>query len=94
MPRMCRLKPRNPQPSTLKVDKACRIGRIYSEFLDFRETHPELQITEMGSVLGEPGSKVLLTLHLTSFDFMLAFLRDQNTARSVTSSLVQLRQAL
>lgn len=37
----------------------------------------------MDSVVGRKGGKVLLTLHFVKSEFMLAFLRDRNTAASV-----------
>lgn len=94
MPRVCRLRPRASKPVETKVDKACRIGRSYNDYLLYREDHRDLPVVEMDSVIGTPGGKVLLTLHLTSFDFMLAFLRDRNTSYSVTQIITWLRELL
>lgn len=94
MPRVCRLKPRRSCIPSLKVDKACRFGRSFSDFNAFLAAHPDSSVVQMDSVIGRVGGKVLLTLHLTSFDFMIAFLRDANTSRSVTQSLCDLRHAL
>jgi IS30 family transposase len=49
----------------------------------FIEEHPDLLIVEMDSVEGKKGGKVLLTLHFTVPQFMLAFIRDTNTSQSV-----------
>lgn len=68
-----------------KVDKGCRIGRTYEDFKDFMETFPDLPITEIDSVEGNKGGKVLLTIHFVKAEFMLAFLRDANDSRSVIS---------
>ena len=62
--------------------------------MSFVAKHPGSSITQMDSVIGQQGGKVLLTLHLTSFDFMIAILREHNTAHSVTESLVEIRQKL
>ena len=94
MPRVCRLKPRKARPIPLKVDKTCRIHRTYADYNLYISEHKEAPVVQMDSVIGRIGGKVLLTLHLTSFDFMLAILRDQNTARSVTDSLTRLRDQL
>lgn len=94
MPRICRLKPRTTNTTYLKVDKRCRIGRSFEDYRSFLRDHPDTPIVQMDSVIGRVGGKVLLTLHLTSFDFMLAILRDQNTARSITESFSSLREAL
>lgn len=38
---------------------------------------------QMDSVIGKPGGKCLLTVHFVETSFMLAFLRESNTAGSV-----------
>ena len=45
--------------------------------------NPDTPIVEMDSVEGTKGGKVLLTIHFTNSQFMLAFIRDANTSRSV-----------
>lgn len=66
-----------------KVDKKCRIGRTYEDFLLFMQAHPYLPVTQIDSVEGKKGGKVLLTIHFVKAEFMLAFLRDANDSRSV-----------
>jgi len=39
---------------------------------------------EMDSVEGRKGGKVLLTIYFRNSSLMLAFIRDNNTAKSVT----------
>lgn len=82
MPRVCRLKPRKSKPIEHKVDRGCRIGRSYADYLVFVE-QAQVQAVEIDSVVGRVGGKVLLTLMFKSCDFMLAFLRDRNTSQSV-----------
>ena len=66
-----------------KVDKQCRIGRTYEDFRYYMEAHPDLPITQIDSVEGVKGGKVLLTIHFVKAEFMLAFLRDANDSQSV-----------
>jgi IS30 family transposase len=94
MPRMCRLKPRRTGRPSLKVDKACREGRSYADFTVFIAAHPDTPVVQMDTVIGTVGGKVLLTLHLTAFDLMIAILRDANTSRSVVQALAALRRVL
>lgn len=68
----------------MRVDKHCHVGRTYKDFLEFITACPDTNITEMDSVEGKKGGKVLLTIYFRNCEFMLAFLRDANTARSVT----------
>lgn len=83
MPRVCRIKPRKSKPVEHKVDRKCRVGRSYDDFLTFIGTHPDTAVVEMDTVEGKKGGHVLLTLHFRSCSFMLAFLRDRNTSQSV-----------
>lgn len=82
MPRVCRIKPRKSKPVIHKIDKGCRIGRSYAEFLSFTE-QSGVSFVEMDSVIGRVGGKVLLTMMFKSCDLMLAFIRDRNTSQSV-----------
>ena len=83
MPRKVRLRPRKRKPVSLKVDKACRIGRSFQDFLAFQKQSPDLPVVELDSVEGVQGGKVLLTVHFVGTSLMLAFLRDSNDSQSV-----------
>jgi IS30 family transposase len=84
LPRKVRYRLRK-KKKEVKVDKSCRKGRTYQEFESFMKEHPDLPVVEMDSVEGTKGGKVLMTLHFCQSQLMLAFLRDHNTASSVTS---------
>lgn len=90
MPRVVRMGKRKKKKDCFKVDKKCRIGRTYQDFLKFMEKNPDLPIVEMDSVEGKKGGKVLMTLHFTVPQFMLAFIRDANTSHSVIHIFNQL----
>lgn len=89
MPRVIRMS-RRKQKKNYKVDKNCRIGRTYNDFIAFMKNHPCFPIVQMDSVEGVKGGKVLLTLHFTIPQFMLAFIRDANTSQSVIDIIDQL----
>ena len=83
MPRVVRFRPRKSKPIQHKVDKTCRIGRTYADFKTFMEIS-EVYVVEMDTVLGgRSAGKVLLTMMFKSCDFILAFLRERNTSKSV-----------
>lgn len=67
----------------VKVDTKCRIGRTYEDFRHYMDAHPDLPVTEIDSVEGIKGGKVLLTVHFVKAEFMLAFLRGSNDSQSV-----------
>ena len=93
MPRVCRIKPRKQKPVQHKVDSGCRIGRTYADFNDYIE-QTGLSSVEMDTVIGRVGGKVLLTLLFKSCDFMLAFIRERNTSRSVIDIIDMLQSRL
>ena len=79
----------------VRVDKKCHLGRTYEDFLKFKEDNPDIAVVEMDSVeSSRDSSKVLLTLHFCNCNLMLAFLRDANTARSVTDIFNSLQKKL
>lgn len=84
LPRKVRYRPRKNTTKSFKVDRSCRIGRTYEDYLAYIAEHPDTPIVQMDSVIGSKGGKAILTIHFTNSNFMLAFLRDNNTARSVT----------
>ena len=93
LPRKVKYRPRYKQPE-FKVDRGCRLGRSYEDFQKFLEKEPETTIVQMDSVIGRPGGKCLLTIHFIESSFMLAFLRDSNTAGSVNRIFHALDQVL
>lgn len=77
-----------------KVDKRCRVGRTYEEFEKLLEKNPDTAVVQMDSVIGSKGGKCLLTIHFVDTSFMLAFLRDANTSKSVTDIFSYLYEVL
>lgn len=82
LPRKVRYRPRKAEKN-FKVDRACRAGRTLEDYRAFLERNPDCPVVQMDSVEGSKGGKVLLTIHFVKSEFMLAFLRDRNTAASV-----------
>lgn len=83
MPRAVRFKPRKKKSVEPKVDKKCRIGRTYEDFVKFRKNNPALPVVELDSVEGVKGGAVLLTVHFVLPKLQLAFMREANTSQSV-----------
>lgn len=79
-----KLRPRKNNECTHKIDRKCREGRTYEDFLKFMEEHKDLHVVEMDSVIGKKNeSETLLTLHFRDSSFMIAFFRKRNDAKSV-----------
>lgn len=83
LPRKVKYKPRKKEGSNHKVDRACRIGRTYDDYLDYMDKNNYPLVVQMDSVIGKVGGKVLLTLHFVKAEFMLAFIREANDSQSV-----------
>ncbi len=94
LPRAMRFKPRRAKPQPLKVDRSCRTGRTYNDYLSFREAHPDIAFSQMDSVEGKRGGSVLLTIVIERIDFMFAFVRRHNNSQSVTDIFNQLYSLL
>ena len=90
-----KMKPRKTKP-ILRIDRACMIGRTREDFMRLLEENPDTSVVEMDSVIGKKGrgEKVLLTIHFPKAEFMLAFIRDANTSRSVSEIFGWLRKTL
>jgi IS30 family transposase len=82
--RKVRMRPRRKKPA-VKVERSCRQGRTRADLLAHLEENPDTESVEADSVIGAKGGgeKSLLTIHFTLSHFMIAFLRDANTAKSV-----------
>ena len=93
LPRKVRFSPKK-KKKTFKVDRQCRINRTYFDYRAFVHDHPNVPVTQIDSVEGVKGGKVLLTIHFVKAECMIAFIRDKNTAASVTSAFNHLYEAL
>lgn len=78
----------------LHVDKKCHVGRTYADFLAYLESHSDAFVSEMDTVEGRKGGKVILTIFLRAHSLQLMFLRDSKTAAEVTAAYASLRKAL
>ncbi|MBQ8164952.1 MAG: IS30 family transposase [Clostridia bacterium] len=88
-------KPRKKQAGPqCKIDKKCRENRTYDDFLKFMAERSDTPVFEMDTVEGIKGGKVLLTLLFRNCNLQLYFIREANTAGSVTEIFDSLRQNL
>jgi IS30 family transposase len=93
--KMVKMKPRQSKRQP-KVERKCREGRTYEDFMLYLEDHPDASVVEIDTVLGARGGgeKVLLTMQFAELHFMLAFIREANTAKSVREEFDKLDKAL
>ena len=93
LPRKVRFRARK-KKKHVKVDKQCHVGRTYEDFEAYIAANPDVAVVEMDSVEGRKGGKVFLTIFFRNCTFMLAFIRNHNTARSVTDIFNELYELL
>ena len=92
--RKLRMPSRKKSGPVLRVDKRCHIGRSYEDYAAYISEHPDAVISQMDSVIGRKGGKVLLTILFKNCDLQLMYLRDRNTAASVSAVFRTLRNRL
>jgi IS30 family transposase len=93
--KMVKMKPRRTKRQP-KIERQCRTGRTYEDFLSYLKEHQESSVVEIDTVIGAKGGseKVLLTMQFAETHFMLAFIRDANTAKSVCEVFDRLDKTL
>lgn len=93
LPRKVRYRVRK-KKKPVKVDKQCHKGRTYDDFLEYIEANPDIAVVEMDSVEGRKGGKVFMTMYFKNCSLMLTFIRDTNTARTITDKINYLYETL
>lgn len=83
LPRKVRYKPRA-KSKQFVVDKDYRKGRTYDDFINFISENPDINVVQMDTLEGVKGGAVLLTLHFLNTNLQLSYLRETNTARSIS----------
>ena len=72
LPRKVRFRPRYKKPE-FKVDRGCRIGRNYEDFLKFMDKYPDTHVVQMDSLMGAKESGAcLLTVHFVDTSLRLS----------------------
>lgn len=82
LPFKVRYKPRKSK-KPFKIDKGCRVGRTYADFILLTEREPDMSVVEMDTVIGKIGGKALLSLYFRSCGFLLLYLLAVNNAQCV-----------
>lgn len=93
LPRAVKFKTRRSKPSEY-VPKWAKEGRTYTDFLAYLEDNEVASYSEMDTVIGRIGGKVILTLHFNAFDFMVGLLLENKTAAEAASKIKLLKNKL
>ena len=93
LPRAVKFKPRKSKKSDF-VPKQTREGRTFKDFLAFRDDNPDIPLTQLDTVIGRIGGKVILTIHFVQSDFMAGLLLENKTAAEAASKIQLLKARL
>lgn len=93
LPRAVKFKPRKSKKSDF-VPKQTREGRTFKDFLAFRDDNPDIQLTQLDTVIGRIGGKVILTIHFVQSDFMAGLLLENKTAAEAAGKIQLLKARL
>lgn len=90
LPRAVRFKPRHKKFAEF-VPNCVKQGRTYQDYLDYTEKNSSLPITQLDTVIGNIGGKVIMTIHFVNCDFMTGLLLDNKTAAEATRKITDLK---
>ena len=76
------------------VPKGARQGRAYTDYLAYVQENPDINVTEMDTVIGKPGGKVIMTFQIAKVDFMFGLLLENKTAAEAAGKIVVLKKKL
>lgn len=93
LPRAVKFKPRN-SSNEEKIPKSLKAGRSYEDFLIFVEENGDLPLTELDTVIGRVGGKVIMTIHFANSDFMIGILLENKTAAEAGSKIQLMKENL
>lgn len=97
LPKLIRYKVRksNNNDKSNKRELALLNGRRYEDFILFTANHPQMNIVEMDTVIGQrEDSKCLLTLYIRRTHFMLIFLLNKKDSACVNARINFLKEKL
>lgn len=93
LPRAVKFKPRKTIREE-RIPNAAKTGRTYEDFLAFTEENSELPITELDTVIGRVGGRVILTLHFDASDFMIGLLLENKSSAEVAEKIQKLKRKM
>ncbi len=93
LPRAVKFKSRR-KVSEEKIPKSLKNGRTFEEFETYCQDNGVTSHTELDTVIGRPGGKAIMTIHLSAFNFMFGLLMDNKTAAEYAAKITRLKQAM
>lgn len=93
LPRAVKFKPRKKKRADV-VPSAIKKERTYADFLAHMEREGLSAHTQLDTVIGVSGGKVILTVHFTAFNFMFGLLLENKTAVQAALKFQEVKRTL
>ena len=84
-----RKRERVPKPDPLR-----KLGHTYDCFLAFLEKNPNVRVTEMDTVEGKKGGKLMMTLFMRDTSFMLIYLIDNKEMANTVGAIDMIEESI
>ena len=97
LPKLIRYKIRKSSKAEKKNKRELALlnGRRYEDYVLYKTNHPQMNIVEMDTVIGQRENRqCLLTLYIQKTHFMLIFLLDKKDSASVNAKINLLKEKL
>ena len=76
------------------MPKCVKKGRSYEDYLTYIDMNKDIPVTQLDTVIGRIGGKVIMTLHFVNCDFMAGLLLDNKTAAEAANKIRHLKAEL
>lgn len=93
LPRAVKFKQRKKSKNEY-VPKGVKVGRSFEDFQQFISDNPNCAYSEMDTVIGRIGGKVIMTFQFVNVDFMFGILLENKTAAEAGEKIKQLKLTL
>lgn len=93
LPRAVKFKPRHSNKAE-HIPSWAKQGRTYDDFLSYLEQNEGLSLSQLDTVIGRIGGKVIMTIHFVLSDFMVGLLLDNKTAAEAAHKIEAFKHRL
>ena len=94
LPRKVKYSKRKSKIRRTREESAIRINRTYTDYTNFVKENNINNTTQLDTVEGEKGGKVLLTITLVKYQLMLIYLLDKQDSESVSKKILWIRDTI
>lgn len=94
LPRKVKYSKRKSKIRRTREESTIRVNRTYTDYTNFIKENNIDNTTQLDTVEGEKGGKVLLTITLVKYQLMLIYLLDKQDSESVSQKILWIRDTI